>query len=49
MVDGDTAYEVVSVEALPEYTGDFILYGVLDGTDPSFVENSDLWQSLDAV
>ena len=49
MVDGDTTYEVVSVEALPEYTGDFILYGVLADTDPSFVEDSQLWQSLDAV
>lgn len=29
MVDGVPAYEVVSLEALPEYTGDFILYGVL--------------------
>ncbi len=28
MVDGDTQYQVVSLEALPEYTGDFILYGV---------------------
>ena len=49
MVNGDTTYEVVSVEALPEYTGDFILYGVLADTDPSFVEDSQLWQSLDAV
>ena len=49
MVDGDTAYEVVSLEALPEYTGDFILYGVLADTDSSFVEDSQLWNSLDAV
>lgn len=49
MVDGDTAYEVVSLEALPEYTGDFILYGVLADTDSSFVEDSQLWNNLDAV
>lgn len=49
MVEGDTAYEVVSLEALPEYTGDFILYGVLADTDSSFVEDSKLWNSLDAV
>ena len=49
MVDGDTQYEVISVEALPEYTGDFILYGVLADTDSSFVEDSQLWNSLDAV
>ena len=49
MVDGDTAYETISVEALPDYTGDFILYGVLADTDSSFVENSQLWNSLDAV
>ncbi len=49
MVDGDTAYETISVEALPEYTGDFILYGVLADTDSSFVEDSQLWNSLDAV
>ena len=29
MVDGDEAYQVVSLEALPDYTGDYILYGVL--------------------
>lgn len=49
MVDGDTAYEVISLEALPEYAGDFILYGVLDGTDPAFVTSSNLWNSLPAV
>ena len=49
MVDGDTAYETVSLEALPDYTGDFILYGVLADTDSSFVDESQLWQSLDAV
>lgn len=49
MVDGDEQYEVVSLEALPEYTGDFILYGVLADTDSSFVDDSQLWNSLDAV
>ena len=49
MVDGDEAYQVVSLEALPDYTGDFIFYGVLNGTDPSFVEGSKIWQNLDAV
>ena len=49
MVDGDTQYQVVSLEALPEYTGDFIFYGVLADTDSSFVEESQLWNSLDAV
>lgn len=49
MVDGDTAYETISVEALPDYTGDFILYGVLADTDSSFVEDFQLWNSLDAV
>ena len=49
MVDADTSYEVVSLEALPEYTGDFILYGILADTDSSFVEDSALWNSLDAV
>ena len=49
MVDGDTAYETVSLEALPDYTGDFILYGVLADTDSSFVDESQLWQRLDAV
>lgn len=49
MVDADTPYKVVSLEALPEYTGDFILYGVLADTDSSFVEESRLWNSLDAV
>ena len=49
MVDADTSYEVVSLEALPEYTGDFILYGVLADTDSAFVEGSRLWNSLDAV
>lgn len=49
MVDGDTAYETVSLEALPDYAGDFILYGVLADTNSSFVDESQLWQSLDAV
>lgn len=29
MVDGDTAYEVVSLEALPEYTGELLCTGFL--------------------
>ena len=49
MVDGDTQYQVVSLEALPEYTGDFILYGVLADTDGSYVDDSRLWNSLEAV
>lgn len=49
MVDGDAQYEVISVEALPDYVGDFILYGVLADTDSSFVEDSQLWNNLDAV
>lgn len=49
MVDGDTAYEVVSLEALPEYTGDFIMYGVLADTDSAFVEDSQIWNNLEAV
>lgn len=49
MVDGDETYKVISLEALPEYAGDFILYGVLDGTDPAFVTSSNLWNSLPAV
>lgn len=49
MVDGDEAYKVVSLEALPEYTGDFIIYGVLSDTDASFVEDSQMWNSLHAV
>ncbi len=49
MVDGDTTYEVISLEALPDYAGDFILYGVLADTDSAFVEDSQLWNSLEAV
>ncbi len=49
MVDGDVTYEVISLEALPEYAGDFILYGVLDGADSAYVDNSQLWQNLPAV
>lgn len=49
LIDGDKQYDVVSLEALPDYTGDFILYGVLAGTDDAFVEDSLMWQNLDAV
>lgn len=49
MVDGDEAYKVISLEALPEYTGDYILYGVLSDTDPDFVEDSAIWNNLPAV
>lgn len=49
LIDGDKQYDVVSMEALPDYTGDFILYGVLDGADDAFVEDSLMWQNLDAV
>ena len=46
MVDGDEAYEVISLEAMPQYAGDFILHGVLDGTDSAFVDDSTLWANL---
>lgn len=49
MVDGSEAYKVVSLEALPEYTGGYILYGVLSDTDPDFVEKSAVWNNLPAV
>ncbi|MBF0580035.1 ABC transporter substrate-binding protein [Erysipelotrichaceae bacterium RD49] len=49
MVDGDETYKTISLEALPEYAGDFILYGVLDGTDPAFVTSSNMWNALPAV
>ena len=49
MVDGDEPYKVVSLEALPEYTGDFIIFGILSDTDASFVEDSQMWNSLPAV
>lgn len=49
MVDGDKQYETISLEALPEYTGDFILYGVLADTDPAFLEDSKVWNNLPAV
>lgn len=49
MVDGDEAYQVISVEALPQYAGDFICYGVLDGADSAYVDDSQLWQNLPAV
>ena len=49
MVDGDGTYEVISTEALPEYAGDYILYGVLADTDSSYVEDSQLWNNLEAV
>lgn len=49
MVEGDEAYKVISVEALPDYAGDFIIHGVLDGADASFVDDSQLWQNLPAV
>lgn len=49
MVDGDETYKVISVEALPDYAGDFILYGVLDGADSAYVDDSQLWQNLPAV
>lgn len=49
MVDGDVQYEVVSLEVLPQYAGDFIFYGVLAGADSAFVEESAVWQNLPAV
>lgn len=49
MVDSDTAYEVISLELLPEYTGDFIFYGILAGADSNFVEQSAVWNALPAV
>ena len=49
MVDGNTAYEVISMELLPEYTGDIIFYGVLAGTDSGFVDESPVWKALPAV
>ena len=49
MVDGDTSYEVISLELLPEYAGDIIFYGVLADADSSFVDQSNVWRSLPAV
>ena len=49
MVDGDEAYQTISVESLPDYAGDFILHGVLDGADSAFVDDSQLWKNLPAV
>lgn len=49
MVKGDEPYKVISLEALSEYTGDFIFYGVLDGTDPKEVIDSKIWETLPAV
>ncbi len=49
MVDKETAYEVVSLEVLPQYAGDIIIYGVLKDTDSSFIEGSDIWKNLPAV
>ena len=49
MVEGDEAYKVISVEALPDYAGDFICYGVLDGADSAYVDDSQLWKNLPAV
>lgn len=49
MVEGDEAYKVISVEALSDYAGDFICYGVLDGTDSAYVDDSQLWKNLPAV
>lgn len=49
MVKGDEPYKVISLEALPEYTGDFIFYSVLDGTDPKEVIDSKIWETLPAV
>lgn len=49
LIEGDKQCDVVSMEALPDYVGDFILYDVLDGADDAFVEDSLMWQNLDAV
>lgn len=49
MVEKNTEYKVISLEALVEYTGDFIFYGVLADTDHSFVSDSKIWQNLEAV
>ncbi len=37
------------MEALPDYAGDFICYGVLDGADSAYVDDSQLWKNLPAV
>lgn len=49
MVDGDTQYQVISLELLPQYTGDIIFYGVLADADSGFVETSNVWKALPAV
>lgn len=49
MVEADTAYEVISLEVLPEYAGDFIFSGVLAGADSAFVNESAVWKNLPAV
>ncbi len=49
MVDEAGVYEVVSLETLPEYAGDFIAYGVLADTDSAYLEDSNIWQGLPSV
>jgi iron complex transport system substrate-binding protein len=49
MVDGNTQYEVVALEVLPQYAGDIIFYSVLADADSAFVEDSAVWQELPAV
>lgn len=49
MVEQDKVYDVVSLEKIPEYAGDFIIYGVLSETDPGFLEKSNIWNGLSAV
>lgn len=49
MVEQDKVYDVVSLEKIPEYAGDFIIYGVLSDTDSSFLDKSKIWNGLLAV
>ena len=49
MVDGDTQYDTVSLEVLPDYAGDFVFYSTLSGADNGFLMESAVWQNLPAV
>jgi iron complex transport system substrate-binding protein len=49
MVDGDTQYDTVSLEVLPEYAGDFVFFSTLAGAESEFVTDSAVWKNLPAV
>lgn len=49
LIDNETTYKAVSLELIPQYTGDYVIVGVSSDADGELLKGTELWQGLSAV